>query len=792
MAKKVKTVSALLDELDKPLYDGRWKDIEQILKKTKKKLSIPEAFTSFLQGLELVENHLLGHHVHTDASRGQSTEASSVHPDKALQEAESRLRRCISLCQPGYDASLQLRAKIKLGQLLWFRGEYREALSSLQELQGTATADLLLLHTLKVVMEGNLYMGLCFECLAEGSRDRTYKILQAVSAYEASLRHAISLIHHIKTAPGQTVTLQHPATLKAVQTVIQRCPVLALKMNSRVRALNIYRTVLQSRDEDVLQDARMACATSLASLLLFHSSPGVYDPPSVSSHSFSFSPQQLQEDTILVTQLANAITKTWTVSKADPSPSPAVIIDLAMLSLTDVQLRGQIVQLLEEGLQFVCDLPHMWLQFALALVANGQNEQALAVYHECVSLSPKDPLILTAAAQFAVEKALNPLLCIKWASKALEVVRNHYLEPRVEFLLGRGNTAQAQMELSSQKRGELHKEGVEHLRRAAALDEKNVDYAFHLALQLAVSREFIPAMEEVQRALRLNSGHTSCLHLLALILTAQKKYVEALKVCDFALQKQPENFGLLECKAKLEVVIVNTHQALKTCKHALHLWQMLFAEDTSGLIGIVTQDQLSLSELNLTSYERAVAHDGLSPDIASDTGSSHFSLNTGHTPTNQPNLLQARIWCTIAEVFISAGKVPDALSCVREAQYLAPHLSSVLITHGRVLEAEGNPELGLEQYRNSISLQPGNPTALTLIGQLLHQQGKHAEAEKYLREATAVDQLNHEAWYWLGEVFAVQGEKEHSVNCFKTSLDLEQTTPIQPFTAVLSSFIPPA
>ena len=752
-------------------------------------MAVPEAFTSFLQGLELVENRLLGH----DAidSRGQSTEASSVHPDKVLQEAESRLRRCISLCQPGYDASLQFLAKVKLGQLLWFKQEYREAAVSLQEVQGMATADLLLLHTLKVVMEGNLYSGLCYECLAEGG-DQAYKTLQSISAYEASLRHAVSLIHHIKTTPGQTVTLQHPATLKAVQTVVERGPILALKMNSRIRALNIYRTVLQSKDDDVLHDARMMCATSLASLLLFHSSPASYDPPKVSSHSLSFSPRQLQEEAMLVLQLANAIANTWTVSKANPAPSPAVILDITMLTLTDIQLRAQIVQLLEEGLQFACDLPHIWLQFALALVANGQNEQALAVYHECVSLSPEDPLILTAAAQFAVDKAMNPQLCVKWATKALEVASGHFLEPRVEFLLGRGYTTQAQMELSSLKRGELHKEGVEHLKRAAALDTKNIDYAFHLALQLAVSREFTLAMDEVQRALGLNAGHTSCLHLLTLILTAQKKHVEALKVCDFALQKQPENFGLLECKAKLEVVIVGSHQALKTCKHALNLWQTLFSEDTSGLIGIVTQDQISLSELNLTSYERAAVHDGLSPDIASDTGSSHFSLNTSHTPTNQPNLLQARIWCTIAEVFVSAQKIPDAISCVREAQYLAPHLSSVLITHGRVLEAEGNPNLALEQYRNSISLQPGNPTALTLIGQLLHQQGRHAEAEKYLREATTVDQLNHEAWYWLGEVFAKQGEEEYSVNCFKTSLDLEQTTPIQPFTAVLSSFISPS
>lgn len=792
MAKKVKSNSSLLDELDKLLYEGRWRDIEQTLKKTKKKHVIPEPFSLFLLGLELVEMHLLGPQAHIN--QGQSTEAASVHPDKVLKEAEAKLRQCVEQCQPGHDAAIQQLAKIKLGQLRWLRGEYKSALVALTEVQNTA--DLSLLFTCKVLLEGNLYMGLCFELLTEtrtssdsSSNENPTDKFQAINAYEESLRYAISLVHSTKELSMQ----QHPATFKAIKTVLERATVLAMQMNSPVRALNMLRRVLQSRDDDILRSARLVCTTCIASLLLFHFSPATYAPPKVSSHSAAaFSPSHLNEEANLVSLLSKAATDSWNPSRTTPGPSPAVTFDLLFLSLTEVGLSAQVVKILEDGMRFACDLPHIWLQFALVLVSSGRNDQALAVFHECISLAPGDPLTLCTAARFALDKVGRPDLCLKWAQMAVRVSSDHFLQPRVEFLLGRGYTVLAEQESSSQKRGELHKQGIKHLKAAASLDKQNVEYAFHFALRKAESRDLSSASAEVKRALTLNAGHTSCLHLLSLILSAQKRYSEALQVCSFALQKQPENFGLLECKTKLEVIAVGTHQALKTCKHALQLWQKQFSNEVTGLIGMVTQDLQSLSDMPLSAFEHRSIDEKveLDADIASDAGSSHFSLGTAQKPTNQPNLLQARIWCTIAEVFMSGGKVSDANSCVREAQYLGPYLSSVLTTHGRVLEMENRSDQAMKLYYNSLSLQPGNPTALTLLGRLLHRMGRDVEAEKYLREATCVDQLNHEAWYWLGEVFSRQGQHERSSDCFKTSLDLESTTPVQPFSAVLSSFIP--
>ena len=790
MAKKIKSNSSLLDELDRQLYEGRWKDIEQILKKIKKKQVIPDTFVNFLAGVELIEVHLLGP---GGLSNGQSTEAASVHPDKLLKEAEAKLKLCVDHCQPGHDASLEQLAKIKLGQIKWLNSEYSSSLVFLLEAQ--TTADTALLFTCKTLLEGFLYIGLCYEKLATTGLSANGQSLspatdkfQAIRAYDQSLRLAISLVHLAKAGSAP----QHPATLKSIETAISRGPVLAIQMNAPTEALNFLRRVLQSKDDDVLQKARLVCTTSLSSLLLFHYSPKQYNPPSFTSHSTAFSPSHLSEESILTSLLAKSVAEAWEPNRTNPSPSPAATFDLLALSLSSANLPRQMVHELESAMKFSCDLPHMWFQFALALVANKQNDQALAVFREAISLAPKDVLVLSTAAKFALEKMCQPELSLKWAKMASEVVGSGFLKSRVEFLWGRSLCDLAEQELSSKKRGDIHKEGIVHLAKAVELDQQNIEYAFHYALRKAEARHIPFALSEARRALSLCGGHTSCLHLLTLILSAQKLYTDALRVCDFALQKQPENFGLLECKAKLEAITVGSHQALQTCKQALRLWQKLYSTaGMSGLIGIITQDRCSLSDIPTSTLDRtATRNSDVSPDVASDAGSSHFSLGAAQIPTNHPNLLQARIWCTIAEVFLLADKVSDAGKCVSEAQYFGPYLSSVLITQGRVLEMQNDSDQALKQYFNALSLQPSYPVALTLVGRLLHLKGNHVEAEKYLREATQVDQLNHESWHWLGEVFAAQGEPDVASDCFKTSLELEATTPIQPFSAVLSSFIP--
>ena len=58
--KKTKPIQQLLDELDKPLYESRWEDVKQYVRKASKKVAIPEGFQSFLEALEVTDCYFAG------------------------------------------------------------------------------------------------------------------------------------------------------------------------------------------------------------------------------------------------------------------------------------------------------------------------------------------------------------------------------------------------------------------------------------------------------------------------------------------------------------------------------------------------------------------------------------------------------------------------------------------------------------------------------------------------------------------------------------------------------------
>lgn len=768
--KKTKPIQQLLDELDRPLYERKWDEVNLYIRKASKKVTVPEGFQSFLEALETVDGYFSG-------CKGKED----------LNAASEKLDLTIGSCQPGDpgDAFLRQLATIQRGQLLWLREDYKGALYAVQE--GLSCAgDTSQLHTCKVLLEGTLCAALCTETLCDAHQLKTQDLTHSLDAYEECLRLSVDILQR---GQAQSLTL-HPTVTKVMKACLERGPLVAMRVGDVFRAVRLCRKVLQSKMDTVLKDVRHLCTVSLASVLLFHVSNRSYSPAEISSlvSGARRVPTCLPEESLLVCTLAKAFVDTWAVT-VNPPFSPSVVFDLLTVVLVDLKLHAMLVECLEDAMRFTMATPHLWTQFALALVSNGQVKQALAVFHECVSQFPDDPLTLLTAANYAVGKGDRPDLCVEWAGKVVERFRGHFMEARAQFLLGRGYWVLSEQETVSHKRQELHRRGLKHLEAAASLDRKDVTYAFHLAVCLAESRQLRSAKEEVQRSLTVNPGHTGCLHLLALVLTAEKSYAEAVKICDHALQKQPDNFGLLDCKIRLDMALDNTSGALSSCKAALALWRSLYSEEGSRLIDQVIQDENSLSELDLKLRDYTNL-EMVDPDLASDTGSSQFTVTGPCAAVSAPNAFQARIWCSVADVFLKAGKTGDALSCVREAQFLAPHLPSVLLSYGRVMQASDNAKAAGELYRSALALQPANPVALTLIGQLMYQSKRYEQAEKYLQEATIVDHLNHEAWFWLGEVLLVQGNRELAADCYKAALDLELTAPLQPFSVVLSSLIP--
>ena len=752
--KKVKSLKSILEELDRFLYEGRWQDIDYSLKKMSKKTQILPGLPHFFKALEHIEA------------------ITMEKPAPSLHEINQLLKTALENCQTEEYAVVRVMIKIKQGQIAWIENETVKALNKFPQAASARRVDKVPIHTSKVFMEASLYTGLCTEVLYEDRRD---KLTGAVGAYEECLRVALDITCLAKSS-GFFV---HPAIFRAIRTSLERGPILCVKLNNPIRAIGFFRRVLMTKEEHILPQVRKICATSLASSLLFLVSPGSYFPFTYSQTIYS--PSQLSEEAILTCNLV----KNFVGSVKDTNSKDAVaVFDLITLTLTDAKLPAILVQTLEESIPFTSSCSHIWIQFALALLRNNLYQQAEAVFHECIRVFPEDISITIMAANFVLESMCNPQLCLKWAKGVLHVAKDHYLEPKLYLVLGKAQSVIALKELTFEKQQLLQKKSLEYFERAVKLDPQGVEFIFQYALHLAQAREISAAREQVQNALGLSHDHTGCLHLLALLLTSDKQYTEALQICELALQQHPDNLSLLKTKILLQVANLGVHPALQTCKQALKIWQKLYSDDTSGLIGAVTQDDHSLYDLPLKSLERDEPT-FVTPDIASDAGSSHSS--TSSSPAlNPPVIVQAHIWCLIADVFINGRRFSDATLCVQEAQFLASYPPVVSITNGKVLESENQLEIALDQYNNALALQPYNSSALTHVGRVLHLQDKNEEAEKHLREAISIDRLNHEAWFWLGKVFTAQKEHEHATDCFKTSLQFESSAPIQAFSAALS------
>ena len=756
--KKQRSLVSVLEELDRPLYEGKWQEIDYALKKLSKKGQVSPGLGLFVKALQQIESFTL--------------EQVQDHRT-ALTEAYELLKKAYDSCHTEEYALLRVMIKIKQGQIAWIRNETMNALNKFPQGISARRVDKVPIHTTKVFMEAYLYTGLCNEILYS---DRVDKFSLAANAYEECLRLALEIIA-IARSSGFSV---HPSVFKAIRTSLERGPILCMKMRNPNRAIGFFRRVLLAKEDLVMPQVRLISATSLTVSLIFLLSPSAYFPFTFSQSSYS--PSQLSEEAILTSSLSQSILGSLRDIK---SRDALAIFDIMTLVLTDAKLPSLLVQTLEESMSFTAKSPHLWIQFGLALVNSNLLQQAEAVFHECIRIYPKDVSVVLFGANFVLESMCNPELSLKWAKQAIEISEGHYLEPKLYHLLGKAQSALANKELTFEKRQVQSKESLQYFKKAAELDPQSVEFIFYYALQLAQRREISAARENIQQALTLEHSNVNCLHLLALLLTSDKQYTEALQICDLALRENMDNLSLIRTKVLLLLVENDVHQALQSCKQALKAWQNLYPEEISGLISAVTQDTQSLSDLPLRSLERDEHSFNYNADIASDAGSSHFSMSY-YSSVNPSSIMQAQIWCMVAEVFIKGEKKSDANLCVQEAQMLASYLPAVSVTHAKSLENENQLQIALDQYNNALVLQPYNSMTLTHVGRVLHIQGEHEEAEKHLREAISVDRFNHEAWFWLGKVFAAQKEFDHSADCFKTSLQFESTAPIQSFTAALS------
>ncbi|XP_074631589.1 tetratricopeptide repeat protein 7B-like isoform X2 [Acropora palmata] len=441
------------------------------------------------------------------------------------------------------------------------------------------------------------------------------------------------------------------------------------------------------------------------------------------------------------------------------------VYDLLTVALVRRAQYGVLAECLDRGMKVAFEEFHLWFQFALALISAGKHHRALLVLRQCHQLRPEDSSVCLYAAKLCFNNLHMIDEGIAFAKKVVALGDEKELSSRGYLALGIGYSLKAGEACLRGERQQFQKRATEALQRAHNLDPDDSEVLFHLSLCQAHMRQITKALKNVRNAVKIDMNQSFFLHLLALVLSSQKKFVEALEVCDAALMEFPEDFSLLVTKVKLEQTCVGGDQALITCKKLLETWKLVYDSDLSrpsvelqragsGLLDKVITDTRSLKQIPLTE----IGSDKDSMDGASSIAASvrleqalSDEAASASIKLSVPAVLalQAKLWLSIAEVFISMEKDAEANACVQEAHLIFPLSPDVFFQ-----------------------------------GSLYHKTGNLVMAEKVLREAINIDPTAFEAWHLLGVVLEAQNEHEAASECLMTAIDLEATRPILPFTII--------
>ncbi|XP_040286244.1 tetratricopeptide repeat protein 7A isoform X1 [Bufo bufo] len=528
--------------------------------------------------------------------------------------------------------------------------------------------------------------------------------------------------------------------------------------------------------------------------------------PQIHSGDHLYSPQDNIEEALLLLLISESMAnRDAVISRApDQKEDRAVSLQNAsavydLLSITMAR-RGQYTMLsecLERAMKFAFGEFHLWYQLALSMISCGKFAYAVSVLKECSKMRPTDPTVLLLAAKVCI----GPLHWLdegeKFAKQVTEMGEEAGESLAKGYLaLGLVYSFQATDATQKSTQDDWSKKALQALQRAYEIDPEDPQIILYLSLQLALVRQISEAIEHLQEALKLQKDDLHCLHLLALLLSAQKQYKHAIDVINMALDEHPETFSILFTKTKLEWIHEGPEEALITCRHMLYLWQKLY--NCSQLSE--SEKESSLADVPLTRKHSGLhlaIPDSHDPENGSQRASSiaasrmeqAMSEITMHSSTQKQGPMQQwvtleQIWLRAAELFMEQQHMKEAGFCIQEAASLFPTSHTVLYMRGKLAEMKGCLEEAKQIYNEALTVNPDGVKIMHSLGLILNRLGQNALAEKYLRDAVQIQSTSHDAWKGLGDVLQDQGKHEAAVECFLTSLDLESSSPVYPFTII--------
>ncbi|XP_033637024.1 tetratricopeptide repeat protein 7B-like isoform X1 [Asterias rubens] len=641
-----------------------------------------------------------------------------------------------------------------------------------------------------------------------------------------------------------------------LETAVQRAPLLHIQEGKLDKGISRFRQILKAVEARTSQGIRTTMARELAEVLLRGVCKHRYIPPlteketaedrSSTSGSLSrgagnaslsslrpvssrgsfkpkmyttesrpshcpddllFIPKSVEEEALLLLLISElqvnrdvvlSRSKEHSQSREHTFLHATAVYDLLAITLSRRVQYNMLADVLDGTMKFSCREFHMWHQFALALISAGRNSRGLLVLRECVKMEPQNVSVLLQAAKLCLEKLNMITEGIEFAEKAVALGDSGMFSARSYMWLGIGYALKANEATIHTLRQELQKKSLTALNKSHSLDSNDHLVLFHIAMQLAISRQIPEALLKVQESLRLNGDHIPSLHLLALLLSSQKQYREALDLMEMACHQLPDNINLLFTKVKLEELQIGPEEALMTCKTMLSTWKGTFeasqndeSSHGAGRTDRAYSDKRSAAQIHLSEYsdrDSGSIHNSIAASrvehALSEIASSEGSSIPKHGRSQQIWMMQAQIWMEIAEFYLSLDKSNEAKNCIQEATLLFPMSHHILSVRGAVHEYNQEYPEAKNCYDNALAINPSHIKTMQGLGAVLLCLEQYEMAEKVLRDAVNIDPTAHMSWINLGKVLESQGEYESASDCLLTGLQLESTCPVQPFTTV--------
>ena len=99
--------------------------------------------------------------------------------------------------------------------------------------------------------------------------------------------------------------------------------------------------------------------------------------------------------------------------------------------------------------------------------------------------------------------------------------------------------------------------------------------------------------------------------------------------------------------------------------------------------------------------------------------------------------------------YIKLDQIEQSEECLKELSLINPFCHQMFFLRGLIFDARGQLKLAKQSYNDTLAINPSHFPTLIQLTKLLIQLGNYSLAEKYARDATALQPANYQPWSLL-------------------------------------------